>query len=436
MSAIRHQLEKWFEQLAYAIYRRRILTLIIMLAVSGLLISQVPKITIDTSTEGFLHENDPVLLAYNDFRDQFGRDEVIIIALKPDNVFDLTFLKKLKSLHEELEDHVPHIEDITSLINARNTRGEADELIVEDFLENWPDGQKELESLKNRALSNPMYQNLILSEDGTFTTIVIQTQSLSGLNQGIDVLDEFEDSFSEPEAGDQGTTTGRIYISDQENSQTVAAVKQIVEKYEGPDLQVYVAGTPVVTHFLKRTLLRDMRKFMILAFVTIAVLLFVMFRRASGVLLPLFIVILSLLSTLGIMAFFGKAIKIPTQILPSFLLAVGVGTSVHIMAIFFQRYREKENKKQAIAYALGHSGLAVAMTNLTTASGLMSFATSEVAPVADLGVFAGIGVLNAFVNTVILLPAMLALVPLRARGNHHATAAVTGGEAGGHQALW
>ena len=96
MSTIRTRLEKWFENLAHAIYRHRILTLIIMLVLSGLLIVQIPKITIDTSTEGFLHEDDPALLAYNAFRDQFGRDEVIIIAIKPEEVFDHRFLKKLK----------------------------------------------------------------------------------------------------------------------------------------------------------------------------------------------------------------------------------------------------------------------------------------------------------------------------------------------------
>jgi hypothetical protein len=103
---------------------------------------------------------------------------------------------------------------------------------------------------------------------------------------------------------------------------------------------------------------------------------------------------------------------VPTQILPSFLLAVGVGTSVHILAIFFHRYRSSADKQEAIAYALQHSGLAVAMTNVTTASGLMSFSTAELAPVADLGIFAGIGVLLTFIYTVVLLPAMVAVVPL------------------------
>jgi predicted RND superfamily exporter protein len=73
---------------------------------------------------------------------------------------------------------------------------------------------------------------------------------------------------------------------------------------------------------------------------------------------------------------------------------------------------ESGDKEDSIAYAMQHSGLAVVMTNVTTASGLMSFSTAELAPIADLGVFAGIGVMLAFVNTIVLLPALLALVPI------------------------
>jgi hydrophobe/amphiphile efflux-3 (HAE3) family protein len=413
MSTIRIRIEKWFEHLAHVIYRHRILTLVIMLALSIILIAQIPKITIDTSTEGFLHDADPALQAYNKFRDQFGRDEVIIIAIKAQEVFDFRFLKSLKALHEDLEDNVPYLEDINSLISARNTRGESNELIVEDFLENWPSDQKELAILKNRALSNPMYKNLLLSEDGRFTTIVIQTQSHSALGQEIDVLEEFEDSSPAPDENAKNAAPDREYFTDEQNSQVVAAVQQIVKKYDASDFTIYVAGSPVVTHFLKQAMMSDMRKFVLLAVATVAVLLFFMFRRITGVVFPLLIVIFSLLSTVGIMAITGTAIKVPTQILPSFLLAVGVGTSVHILSVFFQRYNAKENKEQAIAHAMGHSGLAIVMTNVTTACGLMSFATSEVAPIADLGIFAGIGVLIAFINTIILLPALIALVPIR-----------------------
>jgi hypothetical protein len=412
MKNFKNRIEAWFETYAHVIYRNRIKTIVIMLVLTAAIVSQIPQISIDTSTEGFLHSNDPALVAYNNFRDQFGRDEVIIIAIKSENIFSQKFLETLQKLHAELEESVPYIDDITSMVNARNTRGEADELIVEDLLEHWPQNQSQMTALKERVLTNPLYKNLLISEDATFTTIIIKTHSHSSLGQDVDVLEGFEEEAEEDDGAKSKAAVQGVYLTDKENSQAVNAVRGVIEKYRAADFQIYMAGSPAVTDFLKRSMINDMRKFVALAVVSVAILLYVMFRRISGVFLPLVIVVLSLLSTLGIMALVGVAIKVPTQILPSFLLAVGVGTSVHILAIFYQRLREANDKEEAIAYALGHSGLAVVMTNVTTASGLMSFATSEIAPIADLGLFAGIGVLLTFINTLVLLPAVLAIVPL------------------------
>ncbi|MEN8243935.1 MAG: MMPL family transporter [Thermodesulfobacteriota bacterium] len=408
MNNFRNKIEAWFERYAQAVFHHRIKTILIMLILTGALVSQIPRITIDTSTEGFLHTKDPALIAYNDFRDQFGRDEIVIVAIQSPNIFSQAFLKKLKQLHEDLEETVPYIDDMTSLINVRNTRGEADELIVEDLLEHWPQNQDEMTALKKRVLKNPLYRNLLVSEDGTFTAISIKTNSHSSIGQGVDVLEGFEE-----EGVDDPTAAGANYLTDKENSEVVRAVHQVVDKYQAPDFKIFLAGSPVVTGFLKKSMMADMRKFMVLSLGAVSILLFIMFRRVSGVVLPLLTVILSLLATLGIMALTGTAIKVPTQILPSFLLAVGVGTSVHILAIFYRRLQQSQDKEEAIAYALGHSGLAVVMTNVTTACGLMSFSTSEVAPVADLGLFAGIGVLLTFVNTLVLLPAVIALLPIK-----------------------
>ena len=410
MENFRYRVETWFEGFAHTIYRNRIKTIALVMIVMAFMILQIPKITIDTSMEGFLHADDPTLVSYNAFRDQFGRDEVIIIAVNPPRIFDAAFLKKLKRFHEDLEENVPYIDDITSLINARNTRGEGNDLIVEDLLENWPQTDSEMETIKRRTLSNPMYQNLLISLGGRFTTIIIKTHSISlPANENV-LLEGFEDK--DPLAG-SSPEPGRMYLTDQENSEVVDAVYDIVKKYRAPDFPVSIAGSPVVTHILKQSMMRDMRKFMVLAVLMVAFLLYVMFRRASGIFFPLLIVLLSLLATVGLMALFGVAIKLPTQILPSFILAVGVGTSVHILSIFYHHYRNNGDKEDAIAFALGHSGLAIVMTNVTTACGLLSFSTADIAPIADLGIFAGIGVMLAFINTVILLPALLAVVPLK-----------------------
>jgi predicted RND superfamily exporter protein len=260
MESLRNQVEQGFEKFAYFIYRHRIKTVIITLLLLGAVICQIPKITIDTSTEGFLHDNDPTLLAYNAFRDQFGRDEVVIIAIQSPSIFSQDFLKKLKLLHEDLEQNVPHIDDITSLVNVRNTRGEADELIVEDLLENWPQNETEMAKLKSRVASNQLYKNLLVSEDGQFTSIVIKTQSHSSLGLDTDIFEGFEDEPIANARTDDPVLSKIPYLTDEENSQVVAAVKDTLRKYRTPDFIVYLTGSPVVTHFLKQALMKINRR--------------------------------------------------------------------------------------------------------------------------------------------------------------------------------
>jgi hypothetical protein len=422
MSDIRKQIELWFESFARIIYRNPKKTLLISFLFIAAIVSQIPKLTLDISTEGFLHKKDPILIDYDAFRDQFGRDELILVAIQTPEVFEKGFLNRLKTLNDDLAENVPYIEDITSLINARNTRGEADELIVEDLLEKWPETPADIAEIKERVFDNPMYKNTLISEDGNFTTILIQLQTYSSIGGDTDLLEGFEENVAkeatdlkEPEKPDE-----KQYLTDGENSEAVNMTREITEKYQAPDFQVYVAGSSAVTHFLKISMIKDVRRFLALAFFTVALFLFIMFRKISGVLLPLLIVVLSLISTIGIMAAFGTPIKLPTQILPSFILAVCVGYSVHILALFYHRFRKNRNKEDAITYATGHSGLAVVMTAATTAGGLFSFSTSDVAPISDVGIFAGIGVLLGMVYTIVLLPALLSIVTVKdKKGREH-----------------
>jgi predicted RND superfamily exporter protein len=403
---MRARIEQIFEEMARSLYRHPFATLSLVLLAVVLLVSQLPRIQVDTSTEGFLHPDDPALIRYDEFRAVFGRDEVILVAMGPTEVFELAFLEKLRALHDEIEADVPHIDEITSLINARETRGEASELIVGDLLETPPSTDAELESLRERVLAHPIYRNLLISEDGRFTTLVIRTNAYSDASE----TDPIEAGFDETSDDEP-----RVFLTDAENSETVAAVAAVLARHSQPDFPLLSAGSPVIMDAVKSSMMRDMRRFMAVAILTIGIFLYVMFRRISGVLMPLLVVVLSLLSTLSLMAIFGAAIKIPTQILPSFLLAVGVGDSVHILAIFYRHMERGESKEEAIAEAMGHSGLAVLMTSLTTAAGLASFSTAEIAPLADLGIYACFGALLALVFTLVLLPALVAVVPIRVR---------------------
>jgi len=408
-SVWRAAFEKQFETLGRWLFHNRIKTILLTLLVVAGLAANLRKITIDVASEGLLHKDDPARLDYNAYRDQFGLDERIIIGINAPDVFNEEVLKKIQMLHKDLENEVPYVDDITSLINARNTRGEAEQLVVEDLLEPWPQSKEELKAIKNRALQNPLYRNMLLSEDGTFTAIIIQLDAFSSTGLEKDILEGFDDEQTLSGKGN----SGQKYLTDKENSEAVDAVKKVIARHKSSELTLYLTGSSVVTDLMRRAMRKDMLKFIRLVVATIALFLILIFRRISGVVLPLLGVILSVVCTFGLMALTGTPIKMPTQILPSFLLAVGVGASVHLLTIFFRRFDETGDKENALAYALGHSGLAIMMTSLTTAAGLGSFATAYIAPIADLGRFAALGVLISLVFTLALLPALLALLPLR-----------------------
>lgn len=398
--------ERLFGTLTRYIIKLRVLVLLLAFLFCGGLATQLKYLQVDTSNEGFLHKNDPILITYNDFRDQFGRDDMVALAIESDGVFTVDFLEKLKELHEALGAEVPHVNEITSMVNARNTRGEGDMLLVDDLLEDFPDSQEALVELRKRVMENPLYRNQLISEKGNFTTIIIESEVYSS-----PVDDDLFSGFDTPSDGAE-VVGAPEFLSDKENSAFVKAIREVASRYSEEDFKIYMAGSPVVMDNIKQFMMKDTKRFVRLALITVGICLLLMFRRFSGVFLPLLVVALSFVTILGIMAVNGVSFKLPTTILPSFLLAVGVGASVHVLSLTFLSMRKGLEKKEAIVAALSHSGLAIVITSLTTAAGLASFSMAKVAPIADLGLYSSLGVVISLIYTLTVLPALLSFLPL------------------------
>ncbi len=411
---MRQRIDQLLSAWGHFAFRHARTILVGALLVVGALSSQLPRLTLETSTEEFLKANNPTRIAYDEFRNQFGRDDLIVLAIRTETVFDRDFLARLRTIHEDIENDVPNLEEVSSLVNARNTRGEGDRLIVGDLLEEMPETDAELAEIERLVRANPMYPNLLISEDARFATILIRTNAFSSLGDDFDELGGFDDDSSAAETAEPAP---RAFITPAENADIVDAIESVIERHDGNGIEIFLSGTPPMIEAMQDAITRDMLLFTSLAIGIIILALGVLFRRLAGVVLPVVTVIFSVITTLAIMVLLDVAITVPTQILPSFLLAVGVGYSVHILAIFYQQRRTGADVESAVVFALGHSGLAILMTSLTTAGGLLSFSVAELAPIAEFGIFAPLGVLIALVFTLVLLPALLAVFPMRPESN-------------------
>jgi len=411
---LRIRIEGFFERLGRWTYQNRAKTLIGVFLITAAVCSQLPKMQVDTSALGLIDKNDPIRLEYNKFIEQFGSDEIVIIAVKPPEIFDEGFLKKLKTFHNDLEAEVPYLKEINSLINARSTRGQGDRLIVDDLFSGWPEKPKDIDAIKDEVMNNPVFINNFISEDGQYTAVIVETEApapKSGVgdkNIKGDKRDRLFNGVKKNEAAAE-----QRFLSDKQVKEISRAVNHVKNRYQGPDFSIYVTGNPIVTDISNRISIQDAALLYFIDMLLICLLPLVLFRRFSGIIFPNLIMTSSVMASMGIMAVFKAPFTPVTITIPSFLIVVGVGDSIHILAIFYRNLNRGYNKEDAIAYALGHSGAAVLMTTITSAAGIMSFILSELAPFKDIGIFGPVGVFMAFFYTVIMLPALISFFPIK-----------------------
>lgn len=411
---IREDIESHFGNWGYISHDHAKIIIATISLVIVALATQLPKIELETSTEAFLHEDDPARVAYNKFRYQYGRDDKILLLIEtPDGVFSLKHLNQLKALHEALEKNISRIEEVESLINARSTRGVGDVLVVGDFLEHWPETEAEVAKLKQQALANPLYTNLFISTDARYTAIMLQTEVFAN-TENVDSMAIADYGFDDGTIDTSPPAKRQpMFLSGEENAVIVSEVVALTESFQQEDFKIHLLGPPYMSKLVMDTMRVDMAKYTSASILIIAALLALLYRRWSMTLLPLAVSLLAMQCTMAVMAMMGMKLSNSIQIMPSFLIAVGVGNSVHLFTVFYQSLDRGVSKRDALGHALQHTGLAIVMTSLTTAGGLVSFTVSEVKVIADFGAITPIGVMVTLFFSIMFLPALIAICPLK-----------------------
>ncbi len=418
---LRQRIEDALGAWAHGVTRYRWPALLSILMATAILATFIPSMEIKMASEDFLFEDDPVRARYDAFKEEFGQDQITTLAITPPEIFDLAFLEKLKAFHEDLEDEVPYLEEMTSLVNVRSTYGRGDELVVEDLLENMPETDEELAAFRERVLSTPFYfKSGVLSEDGLATSVRIEVAVYG--DPGEDAFEGVSDlgGFEEEVEADRAVGK-RPFLSGKENAKLIEAIHAVVARHAGPDFPVRSAGGTMMVYEFTKALGRDVPLFFGGGLVVIGLILLILFRRLAPVLLCVAVVVPATLATFGLAALFRIPFSAPAQLIPSFLLAIGVSYSVHLVTIFLADLSEGRNRLQSLEHALRYSGLPILMTGITTSAGLLSFLAAEMKPIQEMGMISSIGVAVMLVYAMVMLPALLAIIPMKGQATQRNT---------------
>ncbi len=398
---------KGLSRVALLVMRYRNLFLALIVLAVGLLGYNIPKLSIATSLESSFKGHNQAIREYQEFRDLFGRDDKIVILISSEDIFSPHFLARLKEFHEDLENTLPMVSEVDSLVNARYIEGREGELGVDNFMAQLPQTEEEAKILRQKVLDYPLYRNSYLSQNGDATIMVIKTQAVSALTEDGKRIRNRGRGFL---AGEKPASGGPLKsISQVENIAVLGIIETVVKQYNAESFSIVFSGDPAYQYHVEP----KVRKSLVWVSVMVLMLTFffmaLLFGRVSGIFLPQFVVIMALGATLGLMALTGVPFTLTSSMLPSIILSVGLTAPIHFMVVFF-KFQKRVGRLRAVSRTMEHSGLPIIMTSLTTIIGLLSFSFTEIAPVAHLGIFAAVGIGFCLLLTLVFLPCMLALL--------------------------
>lgn len=174
------------------------------------------------------------------------------------------------------------------------------------------------------------------------------------------------------------------------------------------DYTVTFTGTSVV--FLKGTnyLVENLFTSLTLAVVLIASIMALLFSSVRMVLVSLIPNLLPLLTTAGLMGFFGIPIKPSTILIFSIAFGISVDDTIHFLAKYRQELKfHRWNIKEAVRLALRETGVSMIYTSTILFFGFGVFTASSFGGTVALGILVSVTLLVAMMADLVLLPALL-----------------------------
>jgi len=355
--------------------------IILIFVITGAFMSQMSKMRMDPDITDALPQKIPAKRLYDKMTDIFPTKEFLFIGIEGDDLFSPAALQDIWNLTKKLEDF-PGVYRVMSPTNVSVITGTDEGMEVYDILDSPPATAESIAEFKMKLFNNDLALGNLVSRDGEMFGIMLM---LKNTTDEMDFMTEFAPFIEEWDAK--------------------------------TDLALIPAGKPVATYYVAWGVMRDLSMFFGAGILVIFVLLLAIYRNIRGVVLPLLVVILSVLWTMGTMAVLGFPLSHSTEILPILIMAIAVADSVHIMTHYYTHGRKAKDRKDLVRITMGDMNSPILMTSLTTMAGFISLGITGISSIRILGAFTALGVLYALLISLTLVPAILSLlkVPKRVR---------------------
>jgi uncharacterized protein len=367
----------WYN-VSKVILKNRKIWLAVILLTTAFMAFMASKITMSYELARILPKSDENFKIYEDFKQRFGEDgNVMVIAIETDKIYELNTFNEWYDLNKKIK----NIEGIKNVLsNTRLFSVKKDDslkkFIFPPIVPQRPTTQAEVDTIKAKIALLPFYKGVIYSNEGNAYLMAV-TFDQAKLN-----------------------SKGRIATS----REVQAAAEAFGEKN---GIQVHFSGMPFIrTNFISKVS-KEMTMFLGLAFLVTIGILYLFLRSFKVVLITAFLVVISVVWSVGYIVLLGYKITILTGLIPPLIIVIGIPNTIFLVNKFQEEFLKHSDKIRALAVTIEKIGKTTFLANVTTSIGFFVFYFTGSPLLLEFGLVAAICIMSTWAISLILVPTLL-----------------------------
>jgi hypothetical protein len=339
----------------------------------------------------YFADDDPRRVAFESVQNEYAPNDNIVVVLHTTrgSIVD-TPLLEAASMVVDGGWRLPFASRVDSITNFQYAHADGDDVVIEDLaadpsqLEN-----SHRQAVLDTALAEPMLVNRLISPSG----------DTLGVNINFLLPEDPQDARAALEeiAGEVRALANEVRSSH-------------------PDFRVGLTGILMQNRAFVESSQQDSQTLYPLMLLVIGILCLLTLRSVWGAISASAVIILSALTAVGLWGWLGYSLNNTSIVAPVIIVTIAVADSIHILTLARQKLREGLAWRDAVAQSLAINFVAVTITSATTIIGYTSLSFSDAPPIRELGVLTAIGVAAAWFFSLVFLPALASLLPVKVRG--------------------
>ena len=355
------------------------LSLAVVVALTVFFLLFIPKLQLQTDFGKYLPDSDRSVQLMHKAEKIFGSQEFFMVVVEtPNTIFDVKTIAEIHAMEIEFQG-LHEIDQVIGPTTATVISATNDKLTIEKAAELLPTTPEEVESYRQKVLGDRKLNGYIFASNERAAGIVLKPSP---------------------------------YLDD--TNALVATVNQIAQAHSHEGFTVYVGGIAPLRAAIGDSMMHDMLVLTPLVLLVMELLVVLAFRTGRGVALPFLLMTFSTIWTVGLMALVHVPLTAFSFFMPVMLIAASKAYAIFTVNRYYEeaQHADRLPRRELVIQTMQDMAKPLSMDALAEATGFLSLLAASLWPQQTFGLFIAIGIAFTLLLNFILLPAILALLPL------------------------